>query len=105
MKAENVILGLLAVTVVGGIGFTIYKKTKTTKELANKDKSPGSTSNAITQTQTTHSADGMSGLKNSQTRHNDFNPKSSTAKIRYVKDGILWESTKDGRSKRAIKEV
>lgn len=80
MKAENAILGLLGITIVTGIGFSIYKKVKN-KPLAEGGANPGGNPNDATR-----GADGVfvpkkdtataqtSHLKTASTRSEAFQP-------------------------------
>lgn len=111
MKTENLILGLISVAVVGGIGYSIYKKTQT-RAVANntggakpEDASLGA--NGMRSSMMAPTA-GPS-LKTASTRSSIFQPAGSnpspSGKVRWVEGGIIYEGSKDRKTKKAVGEA
>lgn len=114
MKTENVISLVIGIAVVGGIGYNLYKKSQ--RNLV------ASTEGGAKPNDTAHSASGNpssvfsprvnvapSGLKTASTRSSIFQPGSSnpapSGKVRWVEGGIVYEGSKDRKTKKAVGEA
>lgn len=111
MKTENVISLVIGIAVVGGIGYNLYKKSQ--RNLV------ASTEGGPKPNEPAHSASGRpggifsprvnvapSGLKTASTRSDAFQPGSAPAgKVRWVEGGIVYEGSKDRKTKKAVGEA
>lgn len=110
MKTENVISLVIGIAVVGGIGYNLYKKSQR-KLVATME--GGANPN-----DTAHSASGNpssifsprvnvapSSLKTASTRSSIFQPASPAGKVRWVEGGVVYEGSKDRKTKKAIGEA